>query len=787
MRRAERNPYREAIEALLRGSNNRLTLLTAGLLSVIMQAQVDAVARDRAERPRLGGDAGLWLARCLGLWPLTNPNPNRCLGLWPLKRADPAIAPAPAPARAADSPSALADAVGSLQLGDGEDEPTPAAATTAGLATREVQLQLAGLLEGEETKDAAEAAPSSPDSPTAAPAPLRQRLRTESMERERGRAKGLADHHKERDDLDDDVAAAESAFITEPDIMNLDKLMGIAEIVLESDAATAAAASDPAPPAANSPTKGKRPADAGLGALTQTLLDALLHQAHCHSLIAVQVLAHTIYSAALLAFASRQPDGSQVAKPAGGHVKSTQAAQADTDRELRLVHQSVAQALHKAAAALLARMPAPSPTSLASPGHGGQFFFVLQEELRRMQGRRWSGAKSGILCNTLLYLPPCAEIVASLGIDYDVPICQAETIRREVQVFLLVKALSECLGRLLGALGSDSGAAPALAPTEDDLFLQSVGSDMAAFTEAGIMDDIRSRAALEPGVTATQFVQRGAVFEMKGKKFLDARIVSAEAAPAAASTTTSRSSFYKRRSSGNSNLDLGNDISPDSSSSPPPSSSSPFSVTSYLFGYRRPSVSAGSPFGKANTRLGSVFFIQHDFLLVLVGPQSPLLSPTLAMTLEEKFEAAVVVPLLYIEAIFDPTDCTRLRVVARSWDPVVNMEQVGHGGGQQENSQGLLSGSTHGLDDGGHTLARAPTTQGHSFLLPRPLSNLWQLLLQFESEQACLLAREHMEARTALLRQEMEVAVQDVIRGFTVGRVHTNEDGMNALYDKCTV
>lgn len=727
VQRAERNPYREAVETLMRGGNHRLSLLTSGLLSVVLQAQVDLCDSDGDDKAEAAGDAGLWLARCVGLWPLKLVAASEAaVDAEPVAEVSVAAVAADCEARAEE-----AEAEGG---GAEKDEVAEA-----------IQLPPSPLLPAEAAA-AAESDEAAPPPPAAQP--LRQRLRTESMERERARAKGLEERHlKERDDLDDAVAEGEAAFIIEPDIMSLHKLTRIAGLLAAPGAGSLSAPG-------SSPVRARKLAEAGLaslgglGSLVQMLLDALLH-APRHSLVTVQVVAHALYSASLLAYHSRD------SKTAADIF-----LRADADCELRFVHQGVAQALRRASGDLLARIPTPG---------AGPLFFVIQEELRRMQGRKWTASKAAILCNSLLYLPPSPEIVSALGIDYDVPICQVETVRREVQVLLLLKSLHERLGRLLGALppgGQGKEGVAFFCPHLDDLFAQSTGPDLAVFTEAGILENIKSRGVMAPGQTASQFVQQGSVFEMKGKKFLDARLVPPEAV-APPSAATSRSSFSKRRGSGN----LPSAGESAGAPSPPNNDASPaaFSVTSYLFGYRRSSASpASSPFGKAS-RLGPVFFIQHDLLLVLVGSQQGPLSPAISMALEDKFEASVVVPLVSTESVLDPVDKKRLRVVVRSWDPVAHMDQVG-----AEHAPTLWA-MPAGVDDDSRAAAAASAraragavagaSHSHSFLHPRPQSALWQLQMVFDSEQACALAREHLEARAQLLRSEMERGLAEVLGG----------------------
>jgi len=232
-----------------------------------------------------------------------------------------------------------------------------------------------------------------------------------------------------------------------------------------------------------------------------------------------------------------------------------------------------------------------------------------------------------------------------------------------------------------------------------------------------------------------------------------------------------------------------------------------FSMTSYLFGSLRRSSPAPSSLannrGDRKMRTGNVFFIQHDELLLLVGPTAERLSLsagslTTSLTdrisgsgssiasggsmasggvapLDEKFEVYVVAPLLRTEPLLDASNKSSLRLVVHSWDPVANLEAVGAEAADDDQLRGSMSSvsgaaaaaaaaaaasalSSGGVGDGRGTNAK------YTLLQSRPGSTLWQLTLHFESETSCALAREHIDARGRALRQEQEAALRSVIR-----------------------
>ena len=59
---------------------------------------------------------------------------------------------------------------------------------------------------------------------------------------------------------------------------------------------------------------------------------------------------------------------------------------------------------------------------------------VLQEELRRSVGSRWSTVSSEMSKDYLTLLPPVPSVTLRMGLEYGMPLSQVECTRREVQV-----------------------------------------------------------------------------------------------------------------------------------------------------------------------------------------------------------------------------------------------------------------------------------------------------------------------------------------------------------------
>jgi hypothetical protein len=565
----------------------------------------------------------------------------------------------------------------------------------------------------------------------------------------------------EPDDLDLEVDEDESAYIVEPDVMHLGKLGALARLF------------------ALSPSQSHGGDESSEAPLVVSLLTALEHAAD-QPLITAQVMACTVFSLACQAAAASSSASKSTA--AAASVAEQVGMKAYCQAELEAVLALARRALQRSCDALNTHLRPSGPggdNGSSGPG-ASQLPFMLQEELRRAQGRRWASVKQGVLSNALLFFPPTPETTAALGLDYDVPICHSEAVRRDVQSFLFLRALHDGVDALC------RGASPTLWEQRDLFSLLQLRSsspavlkDLAPFSEEGVW-----------GAAADSDRLTGQPFDMKGKKFLDAKIVPTVVSAPAAEVEKSGGKT-KRRSSGG--MDMINDV-PDTG----------FSMSSYLFGSLRRSSPAPSSLantrGDRKMRTGNVFFIQHDELLLLVGPTAERLSLsagslTTSLTdrissssgsgssmasggvapLDEKFEVYVVAPLVRTEPLLDASNKSSLRLVVHSWDPVANLEAVGAEAADDDQLRGSISSMSGATAAAAAVAAAAALGSGgvgdgrginakYTLLQPRPGSTLWQLTLHFESETSCALAREHIDARGRTLREKQEEQMRNAIR-----------------------
>ncbi len=102
-----------------------------------------------------------------------------------------------------------------------------------------------------------------------------------------------------------------------------------------------------------------------------------------------------------------------------------------------------------------------------------------------------------------------------------------------------------------------------------------------------------------------------------------------------------------------------------------------------------------------------------------------------------KFKILVAAPLMYTDVTVSKEDKTKLRVLVRSWDNVINMNRVGSDLDETSGIPNILSGN-----------------KDSTLLLPRVQSSLWELNLGFELDKACSLSHYHIENKRQQIRQE---------------------------------
>lgn len=94
-------------------------------------------------------------------------------------------------------------------------------------------------------------------------------------------------------------------------------------------------------------------------------------------------------------------------------------------------------------------------TKINGPMADAMINFV-QEELHRVHGRKWSELHGKILMDPMLLLPMSPNLSSKLGLEHSVPISQMEVIRREIQIFIMIRALYTNLRRMLTLMSDES-------------------------------------------------------------------------------------------------------------------------------------------------------------------------------------------------------------------------------------------------------------------------------------------------------------------------------------------
>jgi hypothetical protein len=543
----EPNPYRAVFCELLSCGNQRLSLLANGLLAALVHRRMSSADSlpNKAAEARSDKLKHCWVMRAMGVWPLAATSPT-----------DMAKMPTPMPTGATDARMLVSNPPTPPEPEPGPDQAHETSDVEGvrveqnydpTIASDEQQLKPESIIIESEGRE--------PSRPVGRP-----RLRTESMERERAAAKGLSSGPVyEPDDLDCEPADEdEAAWIVEPDVINMSKVGAITALLHSCKDCSAGSgcgaeggdSSDKGKAKGKDKNKNKNKnedeekgkneveqiAQCGLGRpIVLSLLDELQHAHTNLSLVNAQVLCCTMYSLvdhfATAAVAAASASGTEVSLGSQFHLR------ANTDVELAAVEAGVTRALQECSQAMLAR--------IGSAGAGGptqthSVAVVLHEELRRLQGCRWDSARVQVLSNSLLYLPCTNSLIAQLGLEHDVPICQAEMVRREAQVYLLLRALRDGVAaqRAWSASRCEAVRAQVQAQAETslsvepplaDLFallqLPALGglaalADLRTFSDQGVREGLQNAAAISAasGSGTAHLWAQGQAFDMKGKK-----------------------------------------------------------------------------------------------------------------------------------------------------------------------------------------------------------------------------------------------------------------------------
>jgi hypothetical protein len=103
----------------------------------------------------------------------------------------------------------------------------------------------------------------------------------------------------------------------------------------------------------------------------------------------------------------------------------------------------------------------------------------------------------------------------------------------------------------------------------------------------------------------------------------------------------------------------------------------------------------------------------------------------------------------HVDCTIDPQNKKALKIIVRSWDPVMNMDRLGSPEG--EGQEGFPASS-----------------QSPAFLLPRMQSTLWEISIGFEVEQGCTLAAHHIETMRQRNYKERLARFQDLLQQLLV-------------------
>jgi hypothetical protein len=125
-------------------------------------------------------------------------------------------------------------------------------------------------------------------------------------------------------------------------------------------------------------------------------------------------------------------------------------------------------------------------------------FTIIQEELRRLHGQKWSLNYQKMMQNPLLLIQN-SVLGRRGGMEYSLPISNGEIMRKEFQAFILYLSLYNQINKLCKDLNSISSM--------DDLSLNICDGIFHPFSDEGLT----SKTMIE-----------GSTFDMKSRKFLDA-------------------------------------------------------------------------------------------------------------------------------------------------------------------------------------------------------------------------------------------------------------------------
>ncbi|RYH14219.1 hypothetical protein EON65_33955 [archaeon] len=392
------------------------------------------------------------------------------------------------------------------------------------------------------------------------------------------------------------------------------------------------------------------------------------------------------------------------------------------------VLKEVREACRSAGQSLLARL---------SSSFSEVLLIIINEETKRFAGRVWKSAFPRMVVNKLLFLPAVSALTVRLGLDFDMPISPTEAMRKEVQVFLLLRALFKmhCQHVLRAA------------NVEIDDELGNYVNDFLCLDDANIIP--------------VHVCIVGAAYDMKGKKFLDA-VLPIASTGTTTPTNQSPSSGYSLTASATSILTFGL-VGGSGSSSRRSSFSSPSK------GVKSPASNATSPVPTLNGAASTPTQVSKLKLLFVQEPNMLMLTVQDKSAGKSVFKVHILAPLLYSDAKVDLHERRRLKIIVRSWRPLSNMQRLDAEGSESSNGDGSES-SRNSLK-----LAQKPM---EGYLKAAEKSQLWHVTLVMDTEQACSLAAQHIESRRKHITAQKIDQLRSILSNWSLDAFDLNADNI---------
>lgn len=164
----------------------------------------------------------------------------------------------------------------------------------------------------------------------------------------------------------------------------------------------------------------------------------------------------------------------------------------------------------------------------------------------------------------------------------------------------------------------------------------------------------------------------------------------------------------------------------------------------------------------------NILFIQEPAVLLLISQDKT--------HSKIGFKVFAAIPLLYVDAKVDPEDKRRFKVIVRSWRPLPQMcrvesEGVSAAAAEDDSATGSAAPGLAAM----HKTRRGAQSEGYRKASER--STFWTVTLAMETEQACMLAVQHIESR------RQEISAQKLLRLKTILNTWASESAVNTNDD----